>query len=222
MKLCFSGCVHWLLPSPQAPLRGIQLPCLDSLHGMFVHIDETPLSILHLFGLKNPTSLYSKGDPVSQSSFWPCNGLAPVVQSLSFALGSSELDTALQVQWGRAEQRGRISPDLLATLFLSAQNTHGLFYCKSALLAHVMPQLSLLPSRTSSKAAFQSPGPQDGLGFFYSTPGAGYCLSLCGNSRDFTFSSLLSIISRQVTAQPHLLLNLHRFFFKGCLCYTRF
>lgn len=104
----------------------------------------------------------------------------------------------------------------------SAQNTHGLFYCKSALLAHVMPQLSLLPSRTSSKAAFQSPGPQHGLGFFYSTPGAGYCLSLCGNSRDFTFSSLLSIISRQVTAQPHLLLNLHRFFFKGCLCYTRF
>lgn len=95
----------------------------------------TLISILHLFGLKNPSSLYRKDAPVSQSSFWPCNGLAPVVPSL-LPWGAQIWTQHFRCSWGRAEQRGRTSPDLLATLFLAAQNTPGLFYCKSALLAH--------------------------------------------------------------------------------------
>lgn len=71
------GFVHWLLSSPQAPLRGIQLPCLDSLHWVFI---QTPLSILHLFGWRIPALRTVR---MPQSPFWPHNGLVGVVSTLS-------------------------------------------------------------------------------------------------------------------------------------------
>lgn len=172
---CISGCVHWLLSSHQALQRGIRLPCLDSPPWVFAHTDDNPPL--------NPTLIWAEESQLSLPEGCPSVSITFLASqrtcsSSSISLlpwGAQTWTQHFRCSWGRAEQRGRTSPYLLATLFLAAQNNPGLFCCEGAVLAHG----SSLSTRTSSKAAFQSPGPQHVLGLFYSTPGARHCLSLC-------------------------------------------
>lgn len=134
--LCVSGCVHWLLSSAQAAPRGIRLPFLYSLHWVFTHIDDNPhLHLTFIWAEESQLSI-QEGCPSVSIIFlalqWTCSS-SPI--SL-LPWGAQIWTQHFRCSWGRAEQRGRTSPDLLATLFLAAQNTPGLFYSKSALLAH--------------------------------------------------------------------------------------
>lgn len=133
---CIPGCVHWLLSSPEALQRGIWLPCLDSLSWVFTHTDDNPPLNPTLIGAEEFQLSLQEGCPTVSITFlasqWTCS-----CSSISLLPWGAHTRTQhFRGSWGRAEQRGRTSPDLLATLFLAAQNTPGLFCCKGAVLAH--------------------------------------------------------------------------------------